>query len=93
MWPSILAGLIEKRPFQTGRPEQLVNRYSQCGEELIILRLLPYMSARPVAVDIGARDGVDISNTKRLEELGWRRLLFDTCHILARSRPTSPPKM
>jgi hypothetical protein len=79
MWRSLLSGL--KRVF-TGTPpsisEQLVNKYSQCGDELAILQLLPQVSARPVAVEIGARDGTDLSNTKRLEELGWRRILFDT---------------
>jgi hypothetical protein len=37
-----------------------------------------HVNAKQLAVEIGARDGIDISNTHRLDGLGRQRGLFDT---------------
>jgi hypothetical protein len=55
------------------------NKYSQSGEELVIIKLIEeFPNINRICVEFGAYDGLLNSNTKRLEELGWKRFLFDS---------------
>jgi FkbM family methyltransferase len=63
---------------------------SQYGED----RLLARIFARPhtgICVEVGAHDGVDLSNTYYFERLGWRRILVEpnpaVWPLIRQSRP------
>jgi hypothetical protein len=58
---------------------------SQGGEDAILERLFARIgTTNKLAVDVGARDGVSLSNTYNLERRhGWKRILFD-------ARPKAP---
>lgn len=49
--------------------------YAQFGEDMLIDRVFEH--ALGTAVDVGACDGVSISNTLHLEERGWRVLCIE----------------
>lgn len=51
--------------------------YSQFNEEEIILNF--FGDRRGSFLDIGAWDGLEISNTRRLAELGWSGVLVEPC--------------
>jgi len=50
--------------------------YSQYGEELYLLNYFKYIN-NGVLVDIGAADGINNSNSRKLIELGWSGLLVE----------------
>lgn len=50
--------------------------YSQCGEDRWIVENLQ-LPSRGVFVDVGAADGVNSSNTKHFEEIGWTGLCIE----------------
>lgn len=55
-----------------------VNKYSQRGEELEIARIFNVLGIeKGHLVDLGAGDGIYLSNTRRLLENGWTGLLLD----------------
>lgn len=62
------------------------NETSQCGEDGIlreIFRLVGFSSSQPICVDVGAWDGIHLSNTRSLlaptsgENLQWSGYLFE----------------
>lgn len=66
--------------------------YSQCGEDIIIARLLRMMNiAKPFYIDIGANDPVIYSNTYLFYTKGARGILVEPnpelCKKMARKRP------
>jgi hypothetical protein len=53
-------------------------KYSQCGEDVVLARIFAEIgTGSGFLVDFGAGDGVSLSNTKMLMEVGWRGLLMD----------------
>jgi len=49
-----------------------MNFYSQFGQDKFIIENFFKNKTTGFYVDIGANDGVDLSNTKTLEEIGWK---------------------
>ena len=63
--------------------------YSQFGEDRILSRLFPGL--RGICVDVGAHDGVHLSNSYRFEQLGWRCILVEpTPHLCRQIRVSRP---
>lgn len=54
--------------------------YSQHGEDAMVLELLPQLGGMPeVCVEIGANDGIDLSNTACLwKDRGWYAVLVES---------------
>jgi len=50
--------------------------YGQHGEDYLIERLLPNLK-NGVCIEVGAYDGVSLSNTKHFEDIGWRALCIE----------------
>ena len=48
-----------------------MNRFSQDGQDIFLTQELFKGKTDGIYVDIGANDGVTLSNTKLLEDLGW----------------------
>lgn len=66
-------------------------RYAQFGEDALLSDIFPNAAGR-VIVDIGAHDGIIGSNSKLLEQLGWRCILVEpnpSLAALARANRTS----
>ena len=57
-------------------------RYAQFGEDALLSELFPNAAGRLV-VDVGAHDGIVGSNSKLLEDLGWRCILVEPNPSLA----------
>lgn len=52
--------------------------YSQSGEEGILLRIMDVLGKKSgLCCEFGAWDGIHLSNTRRLMELGWRGLMIE----------------
>ena len=54
--------------------------YSQCKQDLYVMEKLKNKTDG-YYIEIGAYHPTDISNTKMLEEIGWKGLSFDCSHI------------
>lgn len=68
--------------------------YSQSGEQKIILDYFGYPDKirglkDPCALDIGANDGVLLSNSRALVELGWNAVLVEPAEIAFRKLVTN----
>jgi FkbM family methyltransferase len=57
--------------------QQLNGYYSQCGQDKFIHEILLPGVHNGIFVDIGANDGINISNTYFLEKLGWTGLAIE----------------
>ena len=51
--------------------------YSQAKQDLFVLYFTNYLGKKGFFVEIGAGDGVNISNTYLLEKIGWTGILVD----------------
>jgi FkbM family methyltransferase len=51
--------------------------HSQDNQDLFVLYFTNYAGKKGFFVDVGAGDGVDISNTYLLEKVGWQGILVD----------------
>jgi hypothetical protein len=52
-------------------------RYAQTDEESVILNLVDHFNPKKFVVDVGAGDGVSISNSRLLMDMGWDACRFD----------------
>jgi len=78
-WASIINNKILKPfGFRVVRTDDNEDKFSFCGEESIMLRLINQVgNIEKSYVDIGASDGIQMSNTLHLARLNWDGLCFE----------------
>ena len=63
--------------------------YAQCGEDRALAHIFA-QTGKGTCLEVGANDGVSLSNTYYFEQLGWRCILVepnsDCCHEIRQSR-------